>query len=95
MKRYVYSKGESSITVETDAFGSIDNFVVTGIFTVKADEMIYDGFDIKTGDTVSKAKMANLAKVCKCKLDVYGSNETLIEEESIDMTEEEDEEGDE
>lgn len=88
MKRYVYSKGEARITVETDAFGSIDNFMVTGIFSDNADDMISSGFDISTGSVVTKAKMANLAKICQCKLDVYGTNDSLDEEESIDMTEE-------
>ena len=88
MKKYVYTKGESSITVETDAFGSIDNFVVTGIFPVKAEEIINSGFDIQTGYPVTKAKMANLAKICKCKLDVYGANDVYDEDESVAMSEE-------
>lgn len=87
MKRYVYTKEAKRITVETDAFAKIDNFVVTGIFKEGdgVDDLIHAGFDIVTGDTVTKAKMMNLAKVCECQLDVYGANGSKDEDTSVDL----------
>ena len=31
MKKYVYSKGEETVTVETDGLAAINNFMVTGL----------------------------------------------------------------
>lgn len=31
MKKYVYTKGVETVTVETDGLGEINNFMVTGL----------------------------------------------------------------
>lgn len=86
MKKYVYTKGEERVTVETDGFGSIDNFMVTGLIGSNYDGFVHDGLDFKMGDRVSIAKMQNVAQVCKATLEVY-DGDTLIPAESVDYSE--------
>lgn len=81
MKKYVYTKGKDRVTVETDGFGSIGNFMVTGIFGDKS-KLVPLGSSLKTGDEVSVANMINIAKKCECDLVVYGSNDEIDTEVS-------------
>lgn len=85
MKKYVYTKDEERVTVETDGFGSIDNFMVTGLIGTNYAGMVHDGLDFKMGDRVSIAKMQNVAQLCSAKLEVY-DGDTLIEAESVDFS---------
>lgn len=85
MKKYVYTKGEERVTVETDGFGSIDNFMVTGLIGSNYDGLVHDGLAFKMGDRVSIAKMQNVAQACSCKMDCYDSDKR-IEAESVDFS---------
>ena len=85
MKKYVYTKGEERVTVETDGFGSIDNFMVTGVIGSNYGGLVHDGLDFKMGDRVSIAKMQNVAQACACKMDCYDGDK-WIEAESVDYT---------
>ena len=85
MKKYVYTKGEERVTVETDGFGSIDNFMVTGLIGSNYGGMVHDGLDLKMGDRASIAKMQNVAQACSAKLEVYDGDK-LIEAECVDYS---------
>jgi len=85
MKKYVYTKGEERVTVETDGFGSLDNFMVTGLIGSNYGGLVHDGLDLKMGDRVSIAKMQNIAQVCACKLECY-DGDTLVVAESVDYS---------
>ena len=80
MKKYVYSKGEETVTVETDGLAAINNFMVTGLIGQN-----YAGLAFKIGDTVSIPEMLNAAKRCECKVECYEGG-TLIIDESADFT---------
>lgn len=80
MKKYVYSKGEETVTVETDGLAAINNFMVTGLIGQN-----YGGLAFKMGDTVSIPEMLNAAKRCECKVECYEGG-TLIINESADFT---------
>lgn len=80
MKKYVYSKGEETVTVETDGLAAINNFMVTGLIGQN-----YGGLAFKMGDTVSIPEMLNAAKRCECKVECYEGG-TLIIDESADFT---------
>lgn len=80
MKKYVYSKGEKTVTVETDGLAAINNFMVTGLIGQN-----YGGLAFKMGDTVSIPEMLNAAKRCECKVECYEGG-TLIIDESADFT---------
>lgn len=88
MKKYVYTKGEERVTVETDGIGSINNFMVTGVIGLKpiGSELVRSGFDVKMGDSTSVASLINLAKKCECDLVVYGDNDKIDSEASQNFT---------
>lgn len=82
MKEYIFVRDDEQVRVETDAFGSIDNFMVTGIFG-SCPKLVCDGFSLSVGQFTTKKKMTNLAVTLGCSLSVYdGGN--LITEESGD-----------
>lgn len=85
MKKFVYTKGSQSVTVETDGLGEINNFMITGLIGKDFGDIVSSGFNLKTGDRVTIAEMINTAKTCKCKVSCYESNR-LIENESADFT---------
>lgn len=85
MKKYVYSKGEETVTVETDGLAAINNFMVTGLIGQNYGGLVHAGLAFKMGDTVSIPKMLNAAKRCECKVECYEGG-TLIIDESADFT---------
>lgn len=85
MKKYVYSKGEETVTVETDGLAAINNFMVTGLIGQNYGGLVHAGFAFKMGDTVSIPEMLNAAKRCECKVECYEGG-TLIIDESADFT---------
>lgn len=87
MKKYVYTKGDERITVETDGFGSISNFMITGLIGENFSGLVQAGFNLQTGYSATIAEMMNLAKVCKCQLVCYDGDK-VVEDESVDFTEE-------
>lgn len=85
MKKYVYSKGEETVTVETDGLAAINNFMVTGLIGQNYGGLVHAGLAFKMGDTVSIPEMLNAAKRCECKVECYEGG-TLIIDESVDFT---------
>ena len=85
MKKYVYSKGEETVTVETDGLAAINNFMVTGLIGQNYGGLVHAGLAFKMGDTVSIPEMPNAAKRCECKVECYEGG-TLIIDESADFT---------
>lgn len=85
MKKYVYSKGEETVTVETDGLAAINNFMVTGLIGQNYGGLVHAGLAFKMGDTVSIPEMLNVAKRCECKVECYEGG-TLIIDESADFT---------
>ena len=85
MKKYVYSKGEETVTVETDGLAAINNFMVTGLIGQNYGGLVHAGLAFKMGDTVSITEMLNAAKRCECKVECYEGG-TLIIDESADFT---------
>ena len=85
MKKYVYSKGEETVTVETDGLAAINNFMVTGLIGQNYGGLVHAGLALKMGDTVSIPEMLNAAKRCECKVECYEGG-TLIIDESADFT---------
>lgn len=85
MKKYVYSKGEETVTVETDGLAAINNFMVTGLIGQNYGGLVHAGLAFKMGDTVSIPEMLNTAKRCECKVECYEGG-TLIIDESADFT---------
>lgn len=85
MKKYVYSKGEETVTVETDGLAAINNFMVTGLICQNYGGLVHAGLAFKMGDTVSIPEMLNAAKRCECKVECYEGG-TLIIDESADFT---------
>lgn len=85
MKKYVYSKGEKTVTVETDGLAAINNFMVTGLIGQNYGGLVHAGLAFKMGDTVSIPEMLNAAKRCECKVECYEGG-TLIIDESADFT---------
>ena len=85
MKKYVYSKGEETVTVETDGLAAINNFMVTGLIGQNYGGLVHAGLAFKMGDTVSIPEMLNAAKRCECKVECYEGNELIIDE-SADFT---------
>lgn len=85
MKKYVYSKGEETVTVETDGLAAINNFMVTGLIGQNYGGLVHAGLAFKMGDTVSISEMLNVAKRCECKVECYEGG-TLIIDESADFT---------
>lgn len=85
MKKYVYSKGEETVTVETDGLAAINNFMVTGLIGQNYGGLVHAGLAFKMGDTVSIPVMLNAAKRCECKVECYKGG-TLIIDESADFT---------
>lgn len=84
MKKYVYSKGEETVTVETDGLAAINNFMVTGLIGQNYGGLVHAGLAFKIGDTVSIPEMLNAAKRCECKVECYEGG-TLIIDESADF----------
>ena len=85
MKKYVYSKGEETVTVGTDGLAAINNFMVTGLIGQNYGGLVHAGLAFKMGDTVSIPEMLNAAKRCECKVECYEGG-TLIIDESADFT---------
>ena len=85
MKKYVYSKGEETVTVETDGLAAINKFMVTGLIGQNYGGLVHAGLAFKMGDTVSIPEMLNAAKRCECKVECYEGG-TLIIDESADFT---------
>ena len=85
MKKYVYSKGEETVTVETDGLAAINNFMVTCLIGQNYGGLVHAGLAFKIGDTVSIPEMLNAAKRCECKVECYEGG-TLIIDESADFT---------
>lgn len=85
MKKYVYSKGEETVTVETDGLAAINNFMVTGLIGQNYGGLVHAGLAFKMGDTASIPEMLNAAKRCECKVECYEGG-TLIIDESADFT---------
>jgi len=85
MKKYVYSKGEETVTVETDGLAAINNFMVRGLIGQNYGGLVHAGLAFKMGDTVSIPEMLNAAKRCECKVECYEGG-TLIIDESADFT---------
>lgn len=85
MKKFVYSKGEETVTVETDGLAAINNFMVTGLIGQNYGGLVHAGLAFKMGDTVSIPEMLNAAKRCECKVECYEGG-TLIIDESADFT---------
>lgn len=85
MKKYVYSKDDETVTVETDGLKTINNFMVTGLIGKNYGGLVSSGLTFKMGDEVTIPEMINAAKRCKCKLETYEGN-TLIVDESVDFT---------
>lgn len=85
MKKYVYSKGEETVTVETDGLAAINNFMVKGLIGQNYGGLVHAGLAFKMGDTVSIPEMLNAAKRCECKVECYEGG-TLIIDESADFT---------
>lgn len=85
MKKYVYSKGEETVTVETDGLAAINNFMVAGLIGQNYGGLVHAGLAFKMGDTVSIPEMLNAAKRCECKVECYEGG-TLIIDESADFT---------
>lgn len=85
MKKYVYSKGEETVTVETDGLAAINNFMVTGLIGQNYGGLVHAGLAFKMGNTVSIPEMLNAAKRCECKVECYEGG-TLIIDESADFT---------
>lgn len=85
MKKYVYSRGEETVTVETDGLAAINNFMVTGLIGQNYGGLVHAGLAFKMGDTVSIPEMLNAAKRCECKVECYEGG-TLIIDESADFT---------
>lgn len=86
MKKYIYTKGAQTVTVETDGLGGINNFMVTGLIGGNFGDIVAAGFNLKMGDSVTIAEMLNIAKACKCKVTCYEGNRLLVNE-SADYTE--------
>ena len=86
MKKYVYTKGAQSVTVETDGLGGINNFMVTGLIGNSYGDIVAAGFHLQMGDSVTIAEMLNIAKACKCKVACYEGNRLLVNE-SADYSE--------
>lgn len=86
MKKYVYTKGAQSVTVETDGWGGINNFMVTGLTGHSYGDIVAAGFHLQMGDSVTIAEMLNIAKACKCKVACYEGNRLLVNE-SADYSE--------
>ena len=86
MKKYVYTKGAQSVTVETDGWGGINNFMVTGLIGDSYGDIVAAGFHLQMGDSVTIAEMLNIAKACKCKVACYEGNRLLVNE-SADYSE--------
>lgn len=85
MKKYVYSKGEETVTVETDGLAAINNFMVTGLIGENYGGLVHAGLAFKMGDTVSIPEMLNAAKRCECKVECYEQGNLIIDE-SADFT---------
>lgn len=85
MKKYVYSKGDEKVTVETDGLGTINNFMITGLIGKNYGSIVAAGLDFNMGQSVTIAEMVNAAKKTKCKLECYEGNK-LIVDESGDFT---------
>lgn len=90
MKKYIYTRGEESVIVETDGLGKVDNFMVMGIIGKNYGSLVQAGFCFRMGDEVSIASMLNMAKLCKARVDCFEGN-ALVEGESADYTEQESE----
>lgn len=86
MKKYVYTKGAQSVTVETDGLSGINNFMVTGLIGNSYGDIVAAGFHLQMGDSVTIAEMLNIAKACKCKVACYEGNSLLVNE-SADYSE--------
>lgn len=85
MKKYVYSKGAETVTVETDGLRTINNFMITGLIGKDFSGLVSAGLDFKMGDEVSIPIMLNMAKTCECKVECYEGGELIIDE-SADFT---------
>lgn len=85
MKKYVYTRDTEKVTVETDGFGTIDNFMVTGLIGSNYGGLVHDGLSFKMGDRVSIAMMQNVAQACACKVECYDGDKLLVAE-SVDYT---------
>ena len=86
MKKYIYTKGAETVTVESDGLGKINDFIVIGVIAAKPyPTIIAAGFNFKMGDTATIASMQNVAKMCGCKIECYEGGK-LIANETNDYT---------
>ncbi len=85
MKKYVFSKLDERVTVETDGLGTINNFMITGLIGENYGNMVYAGFSFGMGDSVTIAEMLNMAKAIEAKVECY-EGDKLIVDESADFT---------
>lgn len=85
MKKYVYSKLDERVTVETDGLGTINNFMITGLIGDNYGNMVYAGFNFGMGQSVTIAEMLNMAKAIEAKVECY-EGDKLIVDESADFT---------
>lgn len=88
MKKYVYTKLNESVIVETDGLGKIDRFIVTGIIGRNYSGLVQAGFNFGVGDAVSIPVMLNMAKLCKADVKCYEGS-VLVVDESMDCRENE------
>lgn len=80
MKKYVYSKGVETVTVETDGMAAINNFMVTGLIGENYGGLVHAGLAFKMGDEVNIPEMLNAAKRCECKVECYEGGKLIIDE---------------
>lgn len=85
MKKYVYSKLDERVTVETDGLGTINNFMITGLIGDNYGNMVYAGFNFGMGQSVTIAEMLNMAKAIEARVDCYEGNKFIVDE-SADFT---------
>jgi hypothetical protein len=85
MKKYVYSKLDERVTVETDGLGTINNFMITGLIGDNYGNMVHAGFNFGMGQSVTIAEMLNMAKAIEARVDCYEGNKFIVDE-SADFT---------
>lgn len=81
MKKYIFKKGDESVTVETDGLGKINDFIVTGVISETGySALIREGFDFRMGDTLTIASIQNIARVCECSVECYEGGVAVLDE---------------
>ena len=86
MKEYIFTRKNNEMRIETDGFGEIEGFIVTGVFGNQVKDLVHDGLDLRMGQSVTTSQMQNLAKTLKSKITVYDCGK-VVEEETVDYTE--------